>query len=157
MANGIDYDKFRLSLERLREQFENRRVSQGRVSQGRAPHEGLPVLMREAIDESVIQRFETCYDCLWKVLKRYLVEALGVVDPPNSPKPVFRLANENGLLASPLDRWLDYADLRTGTAHDYDGEKARQSLASVADFIADATTLYETMSGETWKRTAPST
>ena len=125
MANEIDYDKFRLSLERLCEQFENRC----------APPEGLTVLIREAIDESVIQRFETCYDCLWKVLKRYLVEALGVVDAPNSPKPIFRLANENGLLASPLERWLDYADLRVGTAHDYDGEKARESLASVADFI----------------------
>ena len=147
MAHGIDYDRFRLSLERLCEQFENRRTSHG----------SLPALMREAIDESIVRRFKACYDCLWKVLKRYLVEALGVVDAPNSPKPVFRLANENGLLASPLGRWLNYADLRTGTAHDDDGEKAQESLASVADFIADAGALYETMSGETWKRSAPST
>ena len=151
MANEIDYGTFRLSLERLRAQFENRCT----------PHGSLPVLMREAIDESVIRRFRACYDCLWKVLKRHLVEALGVVDAPNSPKPIFKLANENGLLASPLGRWLDYADLRTGTAHDYDGEKAWESLASVApfiaDFIADAGALYETMSGETWKRAAPST
>ena len=146
MAGGIDYDTFRLSLERLREQFENRR----------APHDGLPVLTREAIDESVIQRFETCYDGLWKVLKRHLVEGMGVADAPNSPKPIFRLADENGLLASPLERWLDYADRRTGTAHDYDGEKARECLEIVAGFIADATALYETMSGETWKRVAPS-
>ena len=51
----------------------------------------LPELIREAIAESVIQRFETCYDCLWKVLKRYLIEKLGLAEVPNSPNPIFRL------------------------------------------------------------------
>ena len=77
----IDYGMFRTSLERLDEQHENYRNS----------HAGLSDLMKEAIAESVIQRFKACYDCLWKVLRRYLFEFLGVVDPPNSPKPVLRL------------------------------------------------------------------
>ncbi|MCP5246453.1 MAG: hypothetical protein H6937_11135 [Burkholderiales bacterium] len=34
----------------------------------------LPVLTQEAVAESVIQRFETCYDCMWKILRRYLFE-----------------------------------------------------------------------------------
>ena len=29
-------------------------------------------LDREALAESVIQRFKTCFDCLWKVLNRHL-------------------------------------------------------------------------------------
>jgi hypothetical protein len=37
---------------------------------------GLTGLDREAIGESVIQRFETCYDTLWKTLKRYLTEEI---------------------------------------------------------------------------------
>ena len=137
----IDYGKFRTSLERLSEQHENHRETDPNLS----------VLMREAVAESVIQRFETCYDCLWKVLRRYLVEVLGVVDPPNSPKPVLRLAHQNHLLHAPVEQWLLYADRRNATSHDYDGEKAKASLDIMADFIEDAIGLYQTMSGEAWE------
>ena len=82
--------------------------------------------MKEAVTESVIQRFETNYDCLWKVLKRYLVLSLGLPNVPNSPKPIFRLANENNLLKNNnISQWLLYANTRIGTAHDYDGKKSR--------------------------------
>ena len=72
----IEYDKFRMSLKRLEEQYENYRE----------PDDSLSDLTQEAVAESVIQRFETCYDCLWKVLKRYLIEELGIADAPTSPK-----------------------------------------------------------------------
>ena len=75
----IEYDKFQMSLKRLEEQYENYRQSD----------DSLPELIQEAIAESTIQRFETCYDCLWKVLKRYLTEDLGLPDAPNSPKGHF--------------------------------------------------------------------
>jgi len=137
----IDYSKFQSSLKRLEEQNRNHRQGNPLFSD----------LDREGIAESVIQRFETCYDCLWKVLKRYLIEELGVADAPNSPKPVFRLAHENGLIAVPVARWLKYADARVGTSHDYDGAKAQACLALVPDFIADAIRLYQTMNGELWE------
>ena len=99
----IDFSKFRSSLLRLEEQYEHHLTLSAAD-----PH-----LVREGIAESVIQRFETCYDCLWKVLKRYLREELGVADLPNSPKPIFRIANESRLLPSHIERWLLYADART--------------------------------------------
>lgn len=136
----IDYDKFRMSLKRLEEQYENYRKLD----------DSLPKLTQEAIVESVIQRFETCYDCLWKVLKRYLIETLGLADTPNSPKPVFRLAHENDLFAVPLEQWLRYADTRVDTSHDYSGEKAQACLGIMDAFIEDAINLYGAMSGETW-------
>lgn len=136
----IDYGNFQKALEHLKLQFEN--------------YKGLddaePKLMQEAVRESVIQRFETCYDCLWKVLKRYLTEKLGVPDVPNSPKPILRLAHENNLFASSLEQWLIYADARIGTAHDYSGKKAMDALELMAGFIADAIELYQTMSENTW-------
>ena len=137
----IDYDKFRRSLKDLEAQYVNYRN---------------PAILRSALDqegiaESVIRRFETCYDCLWKVLKRYLIDALGVADPPNSPKPIFRLAHQNHLFRAPVEQWLLYADKRNDTAHDYDCEKAKASLDVMADFIDDAIGLYQTMSGETWE------
>lgn len=134
----IDFGKFKQSLTLLESQF----------SHWQTLDTGLPVWMREAVSESVIQRFETCYDCMWKVLKRYLKEGLGLPDVPNSPKPVFRLANENNLLASEIARWLVYADTRIDTSHDYDGEKAKAALALMGEFIEDAIGLYQTMSGE---------
>ena len=136
----IDYDKFRLSLKRLEEQYENFRTLDP----------SLPSLTRDGIAESVIQRFETCYECLWKVLKRYLIEELGIADVPNSPRPVFKLAFENNLFATSLEDWLGYVDARIGTAHDYSGEKANACLEIMDDFVDDAIGLYQTMAEETW-------
>ncbi len=139
--NMVDYTKFRLSLKRLEEQHENHREQDDSLSD----------LNREAIAESVIQRFATCYDCLWKVLRRYLVEELGLAEIPNSPKPVFRLAYENDLFASPLEQWLQYVEARISTAHDYDGEKANACLVLMPNFIDDAIGLYQTISAMTWE------
>ena len=138
----IQYDKFHLSLRRLVEQYENHKY----------PNYERSKLDREGIGESVIQRFETCYDCLWKVLKRYLIEVLGVADPPYSPKPILRLANENNLIASPLEQWLKYANARVRTSYDYDGKKAKACLVLIPEFIDDAIDLYETISKSTWEK-----
>ena len=89
-------DKFQLSIEQLEEQNANHQP----------PNPAPSDLDREDIAESVIQRLEICYDCLWKVLMRYLAEELGVTNPPNNLKPVFRLVFENSLPNAPLTQWL---------------------------------------------------
>ena len=139
----IDYDKFKKSLKQLELQFANYQHSATRT--------GLTKLDREGIAESVIQRFETCYDCVWKHLKRYLIETLGLPEVPNSPKPIFRIAADNRLFRVPTEQWLSYADARIQTAHDYDGEKAKTALALMGGFIAEAVALYETLTGEHWE------
>ncbi len=137
----IDYTKFRLSLRRSEEQYENYRHLDP----------GLPRPTWEAVPESVIQRFETCFDSLWKVLKRYMTEELGLPNLPNSPKPLLRLANENDLLTDPVEDWLDYAGHRVDTAHDYSVEKAARCLEPIPSFIRGAKRLHETMTGEGWE------
>ncbi len=136
----IDYGKFQKALKHLELQLRN--------------HQGmdasLDTLTREAIAESVIQRFETTYDCLWKVLKRHLGEVLGLADLPNSPKPLLRIAAENHLLPSPTERWLVYADARTDIAHDYSGDKMADALALIPGFVDDAIVLYQTLTGTPW-------
>ena len=131
----IDFDKFKRALGHLKAQFDNY-LTLGEFQ---------PKLIQEAVAESVIQRFEVCYDCMWKVLKRYMAEELGLADVPNSPKPIFRIASENGLFSSNIEQWLDYADARVGTSHDYSGEKALQALALMDRFINDAECLYQVM------------
>ena len=137
----IDYSRLERALDHLGRQLDNRTLSRDRPE--------LSDLDRDAIDESVIHRFETAYDMLWKHLKRYLVEKLGLPDVPNSPKPLFRIAEENGLLPSSLDTWMTYAELRIGTAHDYSAVKAAQCLQAVPSFMHDAEKLFATISGKT--------
>lgn len=133
----IDYSNFRLSLIRLEQQYRNHRKGNPLLSD----------LDREGISESVARRFKICYDCLWKVLKRYLIQELGIADIPNSPKPIFRLAHENNLLAMPLAQWFQYANARIDMSHDCDGTKAQAYLVLMPDFIDDAAKLWQNMTG----------
>ena len=137
----IDYSKFEKSLKHLEAQLRN--------FQSLAQRPDLNDIDREAIAESVIQRFEICYDCLWKVLKRYLNENLGIPDLPNSPKPLFRLAFENQLFPV-IEQWLVYADARVDTSHDYSGEKAQATIDTACAFAGDAAALYQKMTGKPW-------
>ncbi len=137
----IEYDKLQKSLKHLQLQFENYRTFDS----------SQPKLLQEAVAESVIQRFEICYDCMWKVLKRYLIEGLGIPEVPDSPKPVFRMAFENNLFSAPIEQWLEFADARTSTANDYSGEEAKAALELMSGFISNAIDLYQTISGEPWQ------
>jgi len=137
----IDYGKFEKSLKHLEAQLQNYRAAAERPE--------LEAIDREAIAESVIQRFEVCYDCLWKVLKRYLKEDLGIPELPNSPKPLFRIAFENQLFTA-VEQWLLYADARIDTSHDYSEEKAQMTIDSAFAFAADAAALYQKMTGKPW-------
>jgi nucleotidyltransferase substrate binding protein (TIGR01987 family) len=139
----IDYGKFQKSLKHLELQQENYTRAQNRPE--------LSDLDREGIAESVIQRFEVCYDTLWKTLKRYLPEEIGLADVQNSPKAILKTAAQQNLFATPIEQWLKYADARVSTSHDYSEEKAAESLTLMADFIDDAIGLYQTMSGQTWE------
>ena len=137
----IDYGNFRSALKNLEVQHEH--------LQHLPPD--FPAYIQEAMAESVIQRFETCYDTLWKVLKRYLVEELGIAEVPNSPRPIFRLAGENFLLSAGGDQWEVYAKVRIDTSHDYNREKAANAIAVMPGFIGDAINLYTVMTGERWE------
>ena len=71
----INYARFRLSLARLQEQYANYRQLDPSLSE----------ITQDAVAESVLRRFKTCYDCMWKTLKRYLVEELGSPMLPTAP------------------------------------------------------------------------
>ena len=139
----IDYEKFEKSLKHLELQHKNYLTLEDRTELGD--------LEKEAIAESVIQRFETCYDTLWKVLKRYLTEDLGLPEIPNSPKPIFRIAAENNLFTSSIEQWIKYSEARIDTLHNYSGDKAEDALELMDEFIYDAIDLYITMTGTTWE------
>jgi len=136
----IEYDKLRKSLQHLEQQYANYLSMNER--------EYLSVLDKDAIRESVVRRFKPCYDTLWKHLKKYLEEEVGLVTP-NSPKPIFRLAYENQIVDD-VDNWFEYAQARIDTAHDYSEEKFMATLEKTGDFIRDAIELYKVMTKESW-------
>ena len=138
---AIDYSNFRMSLKNLETQH------------GHLTHlsPDYPSFIHEAMAESVIQRFETCYDTLWKVLRRHLIESLGIAEVPNGPRPVLRIADESMLLVAGADRWEVYVRARIDTTHDYDKTKAAEAIKLMPEFISDAINLYRTLTGEAWE------
>ena len=137
----IEYNNFQRALKNLEAQFENYKTLD----------DNLPKIIQEAVAESVIQRFEICWDCLWKLLKRHLQEEIGLPIVPNGPNPVLRLANENQLLPGSVEQWLRYGKARVATAHDYSGKKANDALNIMGRFIDDAIRLYQALSGKNWQ------
>ena len=124
---SIDYSKLKLAVHHLKAQWENYATCDSRPE--------LSPLDRDAIRESVIQRFEVAYDVLWKAIKRYLMFTLGLPDIPNSPKPILRLAYENGILSADITFWLKVADTRVATSHDYSSANADACIELLPTFL----------------------
>ena len=134
-----DYDTFSQSLQGLKAQHANHLADVQRLP-----------LDDEAVAESVIHRFETCYACLCSVLRRYLKESFGesaVLKSGGGSKScgeIFKEADQRGLL--PSRRWRAYVDGRNDTAHRYDCARAQACLGVVGDFIEDADYLHPLLS-----------
>lgn len=140
----VDYDKLQKSLRHLESRYQY--FKSGEYSK-------LPVPAQESVQESVIQRFEVCYDMMWKHLRRHLIEELALPegDVPKGPKPIFRLAHENQLLQD-IDAWINYVQMRIDTSHDYSGEKMEKALRHIGAFIDEAVKVYEIMTETKWQK-----
>jgi hypothetical protein len=138
----LDFSQFKLAAQNLQKQYAN----------FCSLEPGLPEIMQEAVKESIVQRFEVCYDILWKILRKYLIKNLKLAEVPSSPSPVFRIAGENKLLPSKVEKWLVYAELRTETTHEYGAEILQKAINEMGNFIEDAIKLYEKISEEKWQK-----
>ena len=139
--NKTNYDKLSKSLERLKDQYENFL---------RLDQKNLSAIDEEAVKESVIQRFEVCYDTLFKSLTKYLREEEALIIDSVAPKAVLRKACESGLINQKmLAGWFEHIKLRVGTTHDYSSVKAEQALSKMNDFIRDVEYIYRTIISKT--------
>ncbi|MHB8091906.1 MAG: HI0074 family nucleotidyltransferase substrate-binding subunit [Syntrophales bacterium] len=105
----------------------------------------LPPLMQEAVQESLLQRFEYTLETAWKSAKRYLVEQEGY-SQEMGPKTVLRLCGELGLLDA--ENWLLYLQARQDIAHDYSSEKAKAVLDLATNFYTDARRFYAALNAK---------
>lgn len=81
--------------------------------------------------DSMIKRFEFCYEMTWKYLKSFLRDIHGVDE--KSPKSVFRACRELNLFDSKVvEQLLNIADLRNQTSHIYAEEIADLASCEIA-------------------------
>lgn len=75
--------------------------------------------------DGMIQRFEYCFELVWKCGKDYLREVEGI--DAASPKRVIRTFREVGLFSDEeTEQFLEMADDRNLTAHTYDAALAQK-------------------------------
>ena len=112
-SQKIQYHKAVLSLEKAYEKYKN---------------------TKEDIDtyrDSVVQRFEFCFDLAWKALKTILLEK-GVIC--NTPRDCF----ENAYSAKLIDNeeiWIKTMKTRNTLSHLYDEDSAKESVLQIPEFI----------------------
>ena len=132
----MNYEQMRISIKRFGEMlhaWQDRSASRSELE-------------KEAIQDSLVKRFEYTLEVTWKSCKRHLAEEGFAEAKTGSPKSIMRLAFESGLIVN-VENWIDYINARQDTSHDYSGEKADRVLGIVESFYADAVALYQKMSG----------
>lgn len=81
------------------------------------------------VRDSVIQRFEFCWELSWKAMGLWL-EYLGVV--VLNPRDTFREAHNKGLIADG-NLWSDMQKMRNLTSHTYNEKLADEVYAFIQD------------------------
>ena len=83
------------------------------------------------LTDAAIQRFEFCYELIWKTIKMALL--LNGVEA-NSPKDVFKKAFQYNYIKN-LDLWVNIIDFRNLTTHTYDQILAEEVFEQLPDYV----------------------
>ena len=85
--------------------------------------------------DGLIQRFEFCFEILWKCAKDYLRDVEGL--DAASPKKVIRMSREVGLLTDEeTEQALEMANDRNQTSHMYDEQMAIELVERIKGYDA---------------------
>lgn len=134
----MDYTQLKTAIQRYGEMLEAYRNNAGR-----------PPLEQEAVQDSLIKRFEYTLEVAWKTCKKHLEEEGFAEAATGSPKSIIRLAAQIDLIANP-QTWFNYLQFRQDTSHDYFSDKAETVLDIAEDFCRDVVNLYRGMTGESF-------
>lgn len=129
----MDYTQLKTAIERFGEMLEA-----FRENDRRSP------LEQEAVQDSLIKRFEYTLETAWKTCKRHLTEEGFAEAATGSPKSIIRLAAQRNLVDNP-EQWFGYMRFRQDTSHDYSSDKIKAVLDITEDFYQDVTKLYQGM------------
>jgi len=94
--------------------------------------------------DGFIQRFEFCFEILWKCAKDYLRDVEGL--DAASPKKVIRMSREVGLLTDEeTEHALEMANDRNQTSHMYDEQMAIELVERIKGYDALMQRWYQKM------------
>jgi nucleotidyltransferase substrate binding protein (TIGR01987 family) len=98
--------------------------------------------LKPHLRSAVIQSFETTYELSVRSVRRALLERAESADSVKdlSYNDVLRRALDAGL-AMDFDTWRSWRDMRNGTSHAYEEERAQDMAERAIAFIADVHTL----------------
>lgn len=100
--------------------------------------------MVQAMEDSLIQRFEYSIDLLWKYIKEYLEFVHKIIPEVRSPKNIIRESVKIGLLSEDEgEKAIDMIESRNLTSHIYRKEIAIMLIAKMPEFLK----LYQTIVG----------
>ena len=93
----------------------------------------------EAIRDAVIQRFEFTYSLALTILKKFFSERAFITEDINqmSFNDMIRVANQQNLLESDLEKWTDFRKMRNMTSHTYDENIARRVVGIIPEFYTE--------------------
>ena len=117
------------------------------VNATRRLREGLERHRRSSEDEQLrdglIQRFEFTYELSHRMLKRYLrlISPSPEVLDQMPFQDLIRTGNEQGLLQGDWPAWRRYRETRARTSRTYSTAIAAQVVATIPDFLTEATHL----------------
>ena len=131
----MDYIQYKTAIQRLGDMLDAYRHNDQR-----------PPLEQEAVQDSLIKRFEYTLETAWKTCKRHL-EAEGFVEAKTgSPKSIIRLAAQRNLLSNP-EAWFGYLQFRQDTWCNGSIHKTTAEMDTIEHFFSDVVSLYQRMTG----------
>ena len=134
----MDYVQLKTAIQRYGEMLQAYRNNVDR-----------PPLEQEAVQDSLIKRFEYTLEVAWKICKKHLEEEGFAEAATGSPKSIIRLASQRNLINNP-ETWFNYLQFRQDTSHDYSSDKAEAVLDIAESFYEDVVNLYRGMTGESF-------
>ena len=129
----MDYTQLKTAIERFGEMLEAFRQNDRR-----------PKLGQEAVQDSLIKRFEYTLEVARKTCKRHLQEGGFNEAATGSPKSIMRLAAQRELVDNP-EAWFGYLRFRINLLQDFSRENVNVVLNIVEDFYQDANKLCQGM------------
>jgi nucleotidyltransferase substrate binding protein (TIGR01987 family) len=127
----MDYTQLKTAIQRYGEMLDAYRHNAGR-----------PPLEQEAVQDSLIKRFEYTLEVAWKICKKHLEEEGFAEATTGSPKSIIRLAAQTNLITNP-EKWLNYLQFREDVLLDYSNYKAQAILNIAESFYDDMVNFYQ--------------
>ncbi len=131
----MDYTQLKTAIQRLGEMLDA-----FRNNAGRSPIE------QEALQDSLIMRFEYTLEIAWKICKKHFEEEGFAEAATGSPKSIIRLAAQRNLISNP-EAWFTYLRFRHDTSHNYPTVDTESSFDITQEFHEDLLSLYRKVTG----------